>query len=61
VNVLGNNESSFGWVAVPAAFITSVPAVASSQTQLNRELNNYSVKSLAVQQGGLRLSATRLR
>jgi hypothetical protein len=61
VNVLGNNESSFGWVAVPAGLITSVPAVASSQTQLNRELNNYSVKSLAVQQGGFRLSATRLR
>jgi hypothetical protein len=61
VNVLGNNESSFGWVAVPAGLLTSVPAVASSQTQLNRELNSYSVKSLAVQQGTLRLSATRLR
>ncbi len=61
VNVFGNNESSFGWVAVPAGFITGVPSVASAQTQLNQELNNYSVKSLAIQQGGLRLSATRLR
>ncbi|HQV26457.1 MAG TPA: hypothetical protein PLG23_00485 [Thermoflexales bacterium] len=61
VNVLGNSESSFGWVAVPAGFLTGVPSVASAQTQLNRELNNYSVKSLAIQQGGLRLSATRMR
>ena len=61
VNVFGNTESSFGWVAVPAGFITNVPSVASAQTQLNRELNNYSVKSLAVQQGSLKLSATRLR
>lgn len=61
VNVFGNTESSFGWVAVPAAFITAVPSVAAAQTQLNRELNNYSVKSLAVQQGSLRLTATRLR
>jgi hypothetical protein len=61
VNVLGNNASSFGWVAVPAGLITSVPSVANAQNQLNRELNNYSVKSLAVQQGSFRFSATRLR
>lgn len=61
VNVFGNSESSFGWVAVPASFVTAVPSVAAAQNQLNRELNNYSVKSLAVQQGSLKLTATRLR
>ncbi len=41
--------------------VTAVPSVAAAQNQLNRELNNYSVKSLAVQQGSLKLTATRLR
>ncbi len=61
LNLLDNNASSFGWVAIPAGVVQSVPSAAAAQTLMNLELSRYGVKTMKVRQGSFELAATRLR